>query len=187
MWKKSLNTLLLQRLKSPLSWGILLVWLADGYFVSRQILQKQQLKNVYLEQIAQLRELKQAAISFPDFLNMQQQDLIQLNYLTGLFATSEQTTQAVITISNQLVQSGLQIKLFQPDQGQMQARLIHFQVSGTYLQLIEFLHANNRRWPLNSIVELNIVHETIGTMRLLVTGVLKICGGVDKSGLVAVC
>lgn len=177
----SFNGLISQRFRGLLYLCVLMLVVLAAYFSFRQFSYLQQLKSFHFAQIAQLRELKQTLDNSPDFKAQHQQDQEKINQFSGLIAHSDQTTQAAIVLSNQLVQSGLQIKLFQPGASQLQAQFIHFQVLGSYRQLIDFLRTNSNRWPLNVVQEFNIVPEASTSSRLLISGVFKICGEVDKA------
>ena len=161
--------------------SLILVLFGIGYFFFRQFSQLQQLQNSYQAQIAQLHELRQVLADFPGFQNQQQRDQIKVDQIVSLLATQNQATQVAMSLSNQLVESGLQIKIFQPKTNQPKTELINFQAYGSYRQLINFFQANVGHWPLNIIEELNIVPETVTSSRLLVSGVFKICGFVDQS------
>ena len=102
-------------------------------------------------------------------------------------AEPDQTTKVAMILSNQLIQSGLQIKLFQPRLAQSPVQLINFQLSGSYRQLINFLQANSSSWPINVIDELSIVPESNASTRLLISGVSRVCWIVDKASPATTC
>ena len=176
-----------QYFKTPLSWSVLLVLIIAGYFFFGQFSQLQQLKSIHLAQIDRLRELKQDLAKYPDIEIQQQQDLAKLNQIVALMAEPDQTTKVAMILSNQLIQSGLQIKLFQPRLAQSPVQLINFQLSGSYRQLINFLQANSASWPINVIDELSIVPESNASTRLLISGVSRVCWIVDKASPATTC
>jgi|GEM_PF-7075069 len=177
----SLNSQDSSGFKIGLYFGVLILLVLLSYVCFRQFSQLQQLKSVYLSQINQLAELKQVLTGFARVQAQHQQNQEKINQLAGLIAHSQQTTQAAIALSSQLVESGMQIKLFQPGLSQIPNPFFNFQVLGSYQQLIEFLRINSSRWPLRSVQELNIVPEANTSGRLFVSGVIKMCGADEKN------
>ena len=183
----SLNALDSRRFRGLLYLCLIMVSLVLGYLLFMQISRLQQLKNAHQVQIVQLTELKQALSDLPNSQNQQQQNQIKLDQILSLFAVHDQAIKVAVSLSNQLVESGLQIRLFQPTTSQSKNQSINFQVFGSYQQLINFLQANSVRWPLSVVEEINIIPEASASSRLLISGVIKICELVDQSLLASAC
>lgn len=150
--------------------------LTDRYFVW------QEARDDYQAKLQQVEQLDLSLQLYGSAKNRQLGDIQRLSALEGLFVHGDQLLSAAMRLSNQLAQSGLQIRTFLPSSEANNPFRVSFLAAGTFGQLMHFLQLNGGYWPLNYIDELTIVPENQLSKHLLVSGVLRICQLNDQAG-----
>lgn len=150
--------------------------LTDCYFVWKE------LRDDYQTKLQQIEQLDLSLQSYGAAKNRQSVDIQRLNALQALYVHGDQSLTVAMRLSNQLTQSGLQIRSFQPSSEANKAFQITFIAAGSFGQLMHFLQLNGGYWPLNYIDDLSIVPENQLSKHLLVSGVLRICQLNDQLG-----
>ena len=169
---------------AKIDWGLVGLWLISiAYIVFVPCSELNRLNLELDTQMQKLRVVRQQLKVLPALLDKQQRENLLIEKYQQQLVEAEKLTGALLKVTEQAIDSGLQVKLFQPANQSLEdvykALFAHIQLVGNYQQLTQFMYAMARNWPLVVLEELTLAVDNNHKQKLMLTGLIRVCQVLD--------